>query len=167
MKPFGAIRRRHQQRDASESGGFKLRVERLLPHRRIRDVAQAKVCKLTEAALDQMLGRQLAHQTVVEAHARHRRFGKRARDVDDRNLQLLDAGGFRRRVEGRDDSVAAPTAQVEHGERQRFRRRDVRPVAAMLDRVAQHAGDEHLLVCAAGKGQRNFFGSFHRSANNE
>ena len=66
------------------------------------------------------------------------------------------AGVFERR----DDPVAAPAAQIEHRQRQRLRRRDVRPRAVVIGGVPQHAVDEHLLVGAPRKGQRNFFGSF-------
>ena len=57
-----------------------------------------------------MFGRQLTDHAVIEADARHGCLGQGAGDIDDRRMQLLDAGSLAGRVEGGDDAVAVPVA---------------------------------------------------------
>ena len=123
----------------------------------ILNVAQAVEGVVLESLADEMIGREQADGPVVDDRFRDRRARQGARNVHDGQRQRRGAGGLLRRVERGQNAVSRPADEVEHGERQRLRRRDVGPVAILIGGVSQDALDEHLLVRAAGKRERNFF----------
>lgn len=157
---FRAVGRRHEERGCVQAGIMNSRGEGVLADGRVGDAVEAVEGEGFEAAFEEMLGGESPHEAVVEADARHGGFRQRAGDVDHGCFELFDAGGFARCVERGDDAGAAPAPKVEHRHGERLGRGEIRPIAVVFERVAEHAGDEHFLVRAAGEGQGDFFTAF-------
>ena len=156
LKPLGSIRRRHQQRDTSKAARFRRCIKRMLANRRIGNIPQAKIGERFESAFHQMFGRELPDHAVVEAHARHRRLGKRP--------EILTTGAFRCLTHAASLGVlrAAIIPSPRHprrsstDKRQRLGRRDVRPVAARARVEYEEPRNEYFLVGSPGKCQSQF-----------
>jgi len=112
-----AIRGGHQQGQAAKPRHREPTVKSFLSDRRIGHAPQSIVGELLKAALDQMVGHQLADHPAVDAHPRHRCLGECRRNVDDRQQEILGATGFGGCVERGNDAIAAPALQVEHRQR--------------------------------------------------
>jgi len=118
-------------------------LEPALPQLRKPQTLDPEKRKPREAAVDQMLGCGLPDRLLVGRDARHRQPFDRARNIDDRHLQLTDGLRLLGRAHVGDHAVPLPRPQPLKGGHVDVELDEHIPVAALLS-VANDAHDRRI-----------------------